>query len=717
VKISLISQICDPFISNAKLLMSALYENYFYAKEINAFFTDEALIQAMLDFESALAKAQAHEGLIPTAAALIDFQRLRLDITLGGNACIPLIKQLTALIKSQNAEGSKFVHFGATSQDVIDTATMLQTKKALQTIDNQLVTLIQQLAQLVETQRDTVMIGRSFMQHARPITFGFKVATWLDGIFRTKQKIEQLFVENFAVQLGGAVGNLSSMEGKGMAVAAKMAEILALKLPTIPYHTQRDRFVEIASTLGILTGNLGKIAKDISLLMQTEIGEVSEPSGVGKGGSSTMPHKRNPVSCIAILANAQRVPALVSTMFSSMIQDHERATGAWHAEWETLTDIIKLTGGALNQALILTNGLEVNVEKMRQNLENTEGLIYAENISLALSEKIGKTEAHELVENWCKAANTEGVHLKAFISSKKEIIEHFTPAQFNDLFDPKNSLGISNLLIDNILNENKIYTMNNIMHLSNGIDVRYKLEGNPSLPVLVFSNSLGTDYHMWDAVMPFLLPHFQILRYDTRGHGKTSVTPRPYSIELLGNDLITLLDDLNIKKATFCGLSMGGLIGQWLGIHHSERFEKLIICNTAAKIGVVEVWNERIGNILKEGTPSIWDATLDRWFTPNFQQETTKIAAVKSAFLSCNTEGYAACCAAVRDADFRDLIDKITTPTLIIAGKYDPVTTVEHAHFLASKIGNSEVKILEAAHLSSVECAEDFANVVLSFLL
>jgi 3-carboxy-cis,cis-muconate cycloisomerase len=444
--------------------MNTLYENYFYTKEINAFFTDEALIQAMLDFEAALAKAQAHEGLIPTTAAqaieaqchaqLIDFKRLRKDVALSGNVCIPLVKQLVSLVKTkniENTEGSKFVHYGATSQDVIDTAAMLQAKKSLQIIDNQLTTLIQQLTQLVIEHRNTVMIGRSFMQHARPITFGFKVATWLDGIGRTKKKIEQLLVENFTLQLGGAVGNLSSMGDKGMAVAAKMANILDLKLPLIPYHTQRDRFVEIASTLGILTGNLGKMAKDTSLLMQTEIGEVNEPSGVGKGGSSTMPHKRNPVSCIAILANAQRLPPLVSAMFSSMVQDHERATGAWHAEWETLTDIIKLAGGALSQALILTNGLEVNVEKMRQNLENTAGLIYAENISLALAEKIGKTEAHELVEKWCKAANTEGVHLKVFISSKKEIMTHFTPAQLDDLFNPNHSIGLSNLLINNIL--------------------------------------------------------------------------------------------------------------------------------------------------------------------------------------------------------------------------------------------------------------------------
>jgi 3-oxoadipate enol-lactonase / 4-carboxymuconolactone decarboxylase len=252
---------------------------------------------------------------------------------------------------------------------------------------------------------------------------------------------------------------------------------------------------------------------------------------------------------------------------------------------------------------------------------------------------------------------------------------------------------------------------------ANGIQIRYKLEGTKGLPILVFSNSLGTDYRMWDGIMPALLPYFQILRYDTRGHGGTTATSESYSIELLGNDVLALTTALKIKKFAFCGLSMGGLIGQWLGIYHSEKLDKLIICNTASKIGSAETWNERIEGILKNGTPSIWAGTLTRWFTPAFHQEKGKMQAVKSAFLGCSTEGYAAACAAVRDADFREKISEIDVKTLIIAANQDPVTTVEHAEFMQSKIKNSVLKILEAAHLSSVEQPEKFGVALLDFLI
>jgi 3-oxoadipate enol-lactonase len=251
---------------------------------------------------------------------------------------------------------------------------------------------------------------------------------------------------------------------------------------------------------------------------------------------------------------------------------------------------------------------------------------------------------------------------------------------------------------------------------ANGIQIRYKLEGTKGLPILVFSNSLGTDFHMWDAIVPALLPHFQILRYDTRGHGGTTATSEPYSIELLGNDVLALTKALKIEKFAFCGLSMGGLIGQWLGIYHSEKLEKLIICNTASKIGSEETWNERIEVILKNGTASIWEGTLTRWFTPVFHHEAKKMKAVKTAFLGCSTEGYAAACAAVRDADFREKVGKIGVKTLIITGNQDPVTTVEHAEFMQSKIKDSALIILEAAHLSSVEQPEKFAAALLDFL-
>lgn len=289
------------------------------------------------------------------------------------------------------------------------------------------------------------------MQQAKPITFGFKVATWLDGLLRSKKRLKNLLNNHFTLQLGGAVGNLGSMPEKGTAVMQSMSAILNLKDPSVSWHTQRDRFVEIATTLGILVGTISKIAKDISLMMQTEIAEVFEPSGAGKGGSSTMPHKRNPVSCIAILATAQRLPPLASTMLAAMTQDHERATGAWHAEWETLSDIVKLSGGAVLQAVEMTNGLEVNAAQMLKNMDCTEGLIFAENVSLALSPKIGKAAAHHVVEEACKTCVSTKKHLKTVLKADKITLENLSPKELNACFDPKNSLGLCATFIDNVL--------------------------------------------------------------------------------------------------------------------------------------------------------------------------------------------------------------------------------------------------------------------------
>jgi 3-carboxy-cis,cis-muconate cycloisomerase len=421
-----------------------LYQNFFYSPQVDALFTNEATIGYMLQFESALAQAQAKEGMIPQACAdiisencvieNIDIQLLISQVGLGGNACIPLVKQLTNAVKKQNTEAAGYVHFGVTSQDVIDTATMLQAKEAVIIIEKDLQKIIKQLQILAENHQQTPMIGRSFMQQARPITFGFKVDTWLDGLSRSKERIERILQDNFVVQLGGAVGNKSAFGTNGKAISETLATILTLKNSPISWHTQRDRIVEIATVLSILTGTISKIAKDISLMMQTEIAEVFEPSGDGKGGSSTMPHKRNPVSSIAILANAQRIPNLVATMLSCMTQDHERATGQWHAEWETFNQIIQLTGGTLNQAINLTNGLEINALNMLKNLETTNGLIYAESVSLALSKFIGKNEAHHFVEKCCQEAVKQGVHLKEYLKKQSIIQKYFDREAIDFLF-------------------------------------------------------------------------------------------------------------------------------------------------------------------------------------------------------------------------------------------------------------------------------------------
>jgi len=250
------------------------------------------------------------------------------------------------------------------------------------------------------------------------------------------------------------------------------------------------------------------------------------------------------------------------------------------------------------------------------------------------------------------------------------------------------------------------------------MQTNYKLSGTPNSPVLIFSNSLGTTMNMWDEMVSALLPYFQVLQYDTRGHGNSTITPEPYTIALLGQDVIDLMNQLKIKEAHFCGLSMGGLIGQWLAIHHPKRIKKLILSNTAAKIGDAETWNQRIEQINKKGMQSIVDATMQRWFTDEFiKNNKQKTEQQKVLFLNNNTIGYANACAAVRDADFKESVKQISSETLVITGDEDVVTTKENAQYLASQIKKSELKILKARHLSSVESPQEYANVLIDFLV
>ncbi|MFI5156926.1 MAG: 3-carboxy-cis,cis-muconate cycloisomerase, partial [Chitinophagales bacterium] len=375
--------------------MPYLYERLFYAEKVNAIFSNEGTVDAMLGFESALAAAQAKHGIIPSEAAAvieancktgkINIEKLIADSVMGGNLAIPLVSQLTQLVRSESPKAAGYVHFGATSQDLIDSAIMVQIRKASIIMMDDLEHLLGCLVSITKENRATWMVGRSFMQHARPISFGFKTAGWLDPLQRSKLAMQEMVREDLVLQFGGAVGTLFSMEEKGLLLSKSIADSLGLKNPPRPWHTQRDRLASIGSTMGILAGNIGKMAKDISLLAQTEIAELNESSRSGKGGSSAMPQKSNPVGCICILANAVRIPALISTLFSTMSQDHERATGAWHAEWQTLTDIVQLAAGALDKAVELMQGLEINSSQMLHNLELTKGLIYAENISLALT--------------------------------------------------------------------------------------------------------------------------------------------------------------------------------------------------------------------------------------------------------------------------------------------------------------------------------------------
>ena len=337
----------------------ALLDPLFGSAAMGEVFSDAARLQRMLDFEAALARAEAHCGVIPPAAAqaiaskckveLIDANALAKATAVSLNPAIPLVKQLTALVAKDDPDAARFVHWGATSQDANDTGLVLQIRQGFDVLQPDLDSLSLELPGLAEKHRSTLIAGRTLMQHASPTTFGVKVAGWLDAVSRHQERLVEVRRRAFNLQFGGAVGTLAALREKGIEVAGALAQELHLGIPAMPWHTQRDRIAEVATTLGLLVGTLGKIARDISLHMQTEIAEVCEPAGEGRGGSSTMPQKRNPVSSGIVLSAATRVPGLVGTMLSAMVQEDERGLGDWHAEWETLPEIFRLTAGALHQ--------------------------------------------------------------------------------------------------------------------------------------------------------------------------------------------------------------------------------------------------------------------------------------------------------------------------------------------------------------------------------
>jgi 3-carboxy-cis,cis-muconate cycloisomerase len=438
-----------------------LLDGLFRSEEVEKWLSDRTCLQAMLSFEAALAKAESHAGVIPKSAVqaisqqckapLFDLDALSRAAKSAGNTAIPVVKALTALVAKNNAEAAGYVHWGATSQDVIDTGLILQLCGALTCIAADIDKLAHALAELATEHRSTVMVGRTWMQHASPTTFGAKVAGWLDAIDRHRARLRETQARCLVLQFGGAVGTHAALDGKGDEVAKYLAQELKLPLAEIPWHSHRDRVAEIATTLGLLVGTLGKIASDISLLAQTEVAEVFEPAEKGRGGSSTMPHKRNPVACAAVLSAATRVPGLVGTMLAAMPQEHERGLGGWHAEWETLPEVVSLAGGAAHTMAALAPRLDVDPERMRQNLDETHGLIFAEAVSMALAKKIGKAKAHETVEAACNTSRKDGRHLRDVVDEEPSISKHFSTEEIDGLFDAQNYLGLAEEFVDRVV--------------------------------------------------------------------------------------------------------------------------------------------------------------------------------------------------------------------------------------------------------------------------
>ncbi|WP_122584817.1 3-carboxy-cis,cis-muconate cycloisomerase [Pseudomonas viridiflava] len=428
-----------------------LFDVYFTQPDMRRIFSDEGRVQGMLDFEAALARAEARVGLIPQnvvsditqscRAELFDFDALAIAIGNSGNSAIPLVKALGKRIAAHSPEAERYVHMGATSQDVMDSGLILQIRDAIDVLERDLGHLGDALAQQAQVHAATPLAGRTWLQQATPVTLGMKIAGWLGAITRHRQRLNEIKPRVLCLQFGGASGSLAALADQAFKVAEALADELQLHLPEQPWHTQRDRLVEFASLLGLIAGSLGKLGRDVSLLMQTEVGEVFEPSAPGKGGSSTMPHKRNPVGAAVMIGAATRAPGLVATMFSAMPQEHERSLGLWHAEWETLPELCCLVSGSLQQALQVVPGLQVDAERMRVNLESTRGLVLAEAVSIALAQRIGRDVAHHLIEQSCRQAVEQGVHLRQVLGENPEVTAQLSSDELDRLLDPAHYLG------------------------------------------------------------------------------------------------------------------------------------------------------------------------------------------------------------------------------------------------------------------------------------
>ena len=446
-------------------MSNQLFDAYFTAPAMRAIFCDAGRVQGMLDFEAALARAEARVGLIPAEvvapieaackAELYDYPALAQAVATAGNSAIPLVKALGKRIAASDPQAERYVHLGATSQDAMDSGLVLQLRAAIGLLESDLAKLAGALATQAQRHIDTPLAGRTWLQQATPVTLGMKLAGVLGAVTRHRQRLSELKPRLLCLQFGGASGSLAALGDAGWTVSGALAQELELSLPEQPWHTQRDRLVEFASLLGMIAGSLGKLGRDLSLLMQTEAGEVFEPSAPGKGGSSTMPHKRNPVSAAVLIGAATRAPGLVATMLAAMPQEHERSLGLWHAEWETLPELCCLVSGALQQALLVVPGLEVDAARMRANLELTQGLVLAEAVSIALAQKIGRDAAHHLVEQCCRQAVQEGAHLRAVLGANAEVSAQLSAAELDRLLDAAHYLGQARRWVERAVAEHK----------------------------------------------------------------------------------------------------------------------------------------------------------------------------------------------------------------------------------------------------------------------
>jgi 3-carboxy-cis,cis-muconate cycloisomerase len=442
------------FPTASTVVDSILFRDAFGTAAMRALFSDQALIQRYIDVEIALAKAEARVGVIPAEAAAviakeskierIDFEHMRHETDIVGYPILPLVHQLVAMC----GEAGRYIHWGATTQDIMDTAVALQVRDALDVVAEDVRALRKILVDLAAKHRDTAMAGRTHLQQALPVTFGYKAAIWLAMFDRHQQRLSELRPRVAVVGFGGAAGTLASLGDKGFEVQRALAEELGLGVPATTWHVARDGFAEAINLLALVTGSLGKIALDIMIMASTEFGEVYEPFVKGRGASSTMPQKRNPISSELMLAASKAVRQHAGLMLDAMVQDFERATGPWHAEWIAIPESFILTAGALHQARFALGGLIVDSARMKSNLGISKGLIVAEAVMMGMAPMIGRQQAHDIVYDACRHANEHGTSLADALAAMPAVTAHFDRATIDRLTDPENYLGLAPQMVD-----------------------------------------------------------------------------------------------------------------------------------------------------------------------------------------------------------------------------------------------------------------------------
>ena len=435
----------------------------FSTPEMTHVFSQGQQLRAMMRFEWALLGSLESQGIAEAGSSavleplldvgFVDLASLRRDATDAGNIALPFVRQLTEEVRVRNEKAARAIHLGATSQDVLDSALVLQIRDALELLTSAMERLDQFFVRQVREHRQAMLTGRTWLQPGPPTTFGLKLAGTLAALRRNRDRIHAAAKRAVVLQFGGAVGTLAALGTAGGAVSAELARILDLREPEMPWHTQRDNLVEIVQVLAILTGTLAKFARDIALLMQFEVGEATEGGTEGRGGSSTMPHKHNPVACAAVIATHERMPGLAATMLHAMPQEHERGLGLWQAEWETVPDAFRLTAACLAYSIEIAEGFKVDTAHMQSNIDALLGLPLSEAVTIALAPKLGRSTAHDLLRAATVRAAKENRSLAEILKGLPQVTAVLSDVEIDQLLDPHAYLGSTERFIARVLGE------------------------------------------------------------------------------------------------------------------------------------------------------------------------------------------------------------------------------------------------------------------------